>query len=130
MPRRARISKRDLLPDPKYDSILATKFINYLMRRGKRSIAERILYNAIDLMSEKTGQEGLAIMNQAVSNVKPNLEVKSRRVGGATYQVPVEVKPDRKTALALRWIKGLETFGFSAPAWTMRCWTSCSGCRS
>jgi small subunit ribosomal protein S7 len=104
MPRRVRFSKREMLPDPKHESELVTTFINYLMRRGKRSVAERILYNAIDILSERTKQDGLAVMTQAVNNVKPNLEVKSRRVGGATYQVPVEVKPGRRTALGLRWI--------------------------
>jgi len=106
MPRRARIQTRELLPDPKYDSVLVTKFINYLMRRGKRSTAEQILYGAIGIMSGRTGQDGLAVMKQAMNNVKPNLEVKSRRVGGATYQVPIEVKPERKLALGLRWIIG------------------------
>ena len=116
MPRRARIQKRDLLPDPQHESVMVTKFINYLMRRGKRSTAERILYNAIALMAKKTGQDGLDVLRQAINNVKPNLEVKSRRVGGATYQVPVEVKPERKTALALRWIIG---FAKSRPEHTM-----------
>ena len=104
MPRRARFTSREPLPDPKHGSVLATTFINYLMRRGKRSVAERILYGAIDILHERTKQDGLTLMTQAVNNVKPNLEVKSRRVGGATYQVPVEVKPGRRTALALRWI--------------------------
>ncbi|MBD3237670.1 MAG: 30S ribosomal protein S7 [Candidatus Eisenbacteria bacterium] len=116
MPRRARIQKREPLADPKYDSALVTKFINYLMRRGKRSTSERILYGAIDLMAERTGQEGLSVLKQAINNVKPNLEVKSRRVGGATYQVPVEVKPERKLALALRWIIG---FAKARPEHTM-----------
>jgi small subunit ribosomal protein S7 len=106
MPRRAKIQKREVLPDPKHQSVLVTQFINYVMRNGKRSTAERILYNAMDILGEKTGQDGLAILKQGVNNVKPNIEVKSRRVGGATYQVPVEVKPDRRTALALRWIIG------------------------
>ncbi|MCK4415271.1 MAG: 30S ribosomal protein S7 [Candidatus Eisenbacteria sp.] len=104
MPRRARITRREIFPDPKHESVLVTKFINYMMRRGKRSVAERIVYNAIDVLGERTGQEGLSVFKQAINNVKPNLEVKSRRVGGATYQVPVEVKPERKTALAFRWI--------------------------
>jgi small subunit ribosomal protein S7 len=116
MPRRARIARREIFPDPKHDSVLVTKFINYVMRRGKRSVAERIIYNAIDIMAEKTGQDGLTVFKQAINNVKPNLEVKSRRVGGATYQVPVEVKPERKTALALRWIIG---FAKARPEHTM-----------
>jgi len=104
MPRRARFSSREPLADPKHGSVLVTTFINYLMRRGKRSVAEHILYGAIDILHERTKQDGLTVLTQAVNNVKPNLEVKSRRVGGATYQVPVEVKPGRRTALALRWI--------------------------
>jgi small subunit ribosomal protein S7 len=116
MPRRARINRRELLPDPKHSSVLVTKFINYVMRCGKRSTGERILYNTIDILGQKTGQDGVAVLKQAVNNVKPNLEVKSRRVGGATYQVPVEVKPERKTALALRWIIG---FAKARPEHTM-----------
>ncbi len=116
MPRRAKIARREELPDPKHGSVLVNTFINYVMRRGKRSVAERILYNTIDLLGQKTGQEGVAVLKQAVNNVKPNLEVKSRRVGGATYQVPVEVKPERKTALALRWIIG---FAKARPEHTM-----------
>jgi len=106
MPRRTKIQKREVLPDPTHQSVLITQFINYVMKSGKRSTAERILYNTINLLGEKTGQDGLSVLNQGVNNVKPNIEVKSRRVGGATYQVPVEVKPDRRTALALRWIIG------------------------
>ncbi len=116
MPRRSKITRREILPDPKHDSVLLTKFINYVMRKGKRSTSERILYNAIDIMSEKTGQDGVAILTQAINNVKPNIEVKSRRVGGATYQVPVEVKPERRTALALRWLIG---FSHKRPEQTM-----------
>lgn len=116
MPRRSRIAKRELLADPKHESVLLTKFINYVMRRGKRSVSERILYDAIDMMGQKSGQDGLAVLKQAVNNVQPNLEVKSRRVGGATYQVPVDVKPERKVALALRWIIG---FAKKRPEHTM-----------
>jgi small subunit ribosomal protein S7 len=116
MPRRARINRRDLLADPKHESVLVTKFVNYIMRRGKKSIAERIVYGAVDMLGERTGQDGVAVLKQAVNNVKPNLEVKSRRVGGATYQVPVEIKPERKTALALRWIIG---FAKARPEHTM-----------
>ncbi len=116
MPRRARISRREVLPDPKHDSVLVTRFINYIMRRGKRSVAERAIYHSIDLLAERTGQDGVAVLKQAINNVKPNLEVKSRRVGGATYQVPVEIKPERKTALALRWIIG---FAKARPEHTM-----------
>jgi small subunit ribosomal protein S7 len=117
MPRRARINRREQLPDPKHDSVLVTKFINYLMKGGKRSVAERLLYRAIDILADRTGQEGVAILKQAINNVKPNLEVKSRRVGGATYQVPVEIKPERKTALALRWVIG---FAKARPEHTMQ----------
>ena len=116
MPRRSRITKRELLADPKHESVLLTKFINYVMRRGKRSVSERILYDAIDMMGQKSGQDGLALLKQAVNNVQPNLEVKSRRVGGATYQVPIDVKPERKIALALRWIIG---FAKKRPEHTM-----------
>ena len=104
MPRRKRATKRKVLPDPKYNSILVTKFINALLQRGKRSIAEKLLYGAIDIISEKTGQEGIKIFEKAVENVKPVLEVRSRRVGGATYQVPVEIRSDRRQALAIRWV--------------------------
>jgi len=104
MPRKGYTPRKDLLPDPKYNSVLLTRFVNALMRKGKKSTAERIMYGAIDLVEERTGQEGVAIVKQAVSNVRPVLEVKSRRVGGATYQVPVEVRQDRRTTLALRWL--------------------------
>jgi small subunit ribosomal protein S7 len=104
MPRRGTISKRDLLPDPKFNNVLVTRFVNSLMHDGKRSTAERILYGALDIIEKRSGQDGLSIMKTAMNNVKPNLEVKSRRVGGATYQVPVEIKPERRTALAIRWI--------------------------
>jgi small subunit ribosomal protein S7 len=116
MPRRAKITKREILPDPKHNSVLVTKFINYIMQAGKKSTAERILYSCIDILGKRTGQEGVAVLKQGVNNVKPNIEVKSRRVGGATYQVPVEVKPDRRTALALRWIIG---FSQNRPEHTM-----------
>jgi len=104
MPRKGYTPRKDLLPDPKYNSVLVSRFVNALMRKGKKSTAESILYDAISLMEEKSGQEGLTMVKQAVSNVRPVLEVKSRRVGGATYQVPVEVRHDRRTALALRWL--------------------------
>jgi len=106
MPRRKEVSKREIAPDSKYGSTLVTKFINCVMRDGKRNTAERILYGAMDIIEEKTRQDPLTVFKQAVNNVKPVLEVKSRRVGGATYQVPVEVRQDRRTALALRWIIG------------------------
>jgi small subunit ribosomal protein S7 len=103
MPRRGYTPNRELRSDPKYDSILVSRFINALMRRGKRSNAEGIMYGAIALLEKRTGEDGLSVLKQAVNNLKPVVEVKSRRVGGATYQVPVEVRPERRTALALRW---------------------------
>ncbi|MBD3288542.1 30S ribosomal protein S7 [candidate division KSB1 bacterium] len=104
MPRRKRIIPREVLPDPKYNSIVVTKFINGLMRRGKKSIAEKNFYRALESIEEKTKDNGLEVFNKALENVKPILEVKSRRVGGATYQVPVEVNAKRRQALAIRWI--------------------------
>jgi small subunit ribosomal protein S7 len=104
MPRRREVVKRDVLPDPKHNSKLVTKFINALMQQGKKSIAESILYGCFDVIKSKTNQDPLNIFQQAMNNVKPTLEVKSRRVGGATYQVPVEVRADRKNTLAMRWI--------------------------
>ena len=104
MPRRKRATKRQVLPDPKYNSILVTKFINGLLRRGKRSIAETIFYEAVDLANQSAGLEDIEVFKKAVNNVKPILEVRSRRVGGATYQVPVEIRTDRQQALAIRWI--------------------------
>jgi small subunit ribosomal protein S7 len=104
MPRRKRVIKRELLPDPKFHDTMVTIFINNLMERGKKSIAERIFYNAIDIVEKKTKNPGMDGFKQALNNIKPVLEVKPRRVGGATYQVPVEVKPERRTALAIRWM--------------------------
>ncbi|TVP74613.1 MAG: 30S ribosomal protein S7 [Gemmatimonadales bacterium] len=104
MSRRSRAIRRDEVGDPKYDSFVAAKFINAVMLDGKKSTAEKIFYGALDAIEEKTGQPGLQVFNQAVQNAKPALEVKSRRVGGATYQVPVEVRPERRTALAIKWL--------------------------
>ncbi|OQX88892.1 30S ribosomal protein S7 [candidate division KSB1 bacterium 4484_87] len=106
MPRRRKVAEREVLPDPKYNSVVVTKFINGLMERGKKSIAEKIFYRALDLIESKTGKNGLEMFETALNNVKPILEVKSRRVGGATYQVPVEVSEKRRQALAIRWIIG------------------------
>ncbi len=106
MPRRKRATKRKVLPDPKYKSVLVTKFINGLLNDGKRSVAERIFYKAVDITNERTGSEGIEIFEKAIENVKPILEVRSRRVGGATYQVPVEIRSERQQALAIRWIIG------------------------
>lgn len=106
MPRRKRIVKREVLPDPKFGSILVTKFINGLMSDGERSVAERIFYGAIDLVESRTGKIGLEVFGKAMDNVRPILEVKSRRVGGANYQVPIEVRSERQQALAIRWLVG------------------------
>ncbi len=104
MPRKGDVKKREILPDPKYNETLVTKFINGIMRRGKKSLAEKIFYQSLDLIKERTRQDPLKIFHQALDNVKPLIEVRPRRVGGATYQVPVEVRPERKVALAIRWI--------------------------
>jgi small subunit ribosomal protein S7 len=102
--RRPRNVKRTVPPDPRYDSQTVSKFINNLMKEGKKSTAERIFYSAMDTIEQRTGQPGVNVFKQALTNAKPVVEVKSRRVGGATYQVPVEVRPDRRTALAMRWL--------------------------
>ncbi|MDH5642563.1 MAG: 30S ribosomal protein S7 [Gemmatimonadota bacterium] len=104
MSRRQRASKRTVPADPRYDSQTVSKFINNLMLDGKKSVAERIFYDAMDIIEQKAGQPGVNVFKQGLNNVKPSVEVKSRRVGGATYQVPIEVRPDRRTALATRWI--------------------------
>ncbi len=104
MPRRKAISKRKITPDPKYRDKLVAKFINGVMRNGKKSTAEQIVYGAFQSIEQKKGEEALKIFKKALDNVKPTLEVKSRRVGGATYQVPVEVRNERRMALAMRWI--------------------------
>jgi small subunit ribosomal protein S7 len=106
MARRREAEKRELLPDPKFNSKLVSRLITVLLKDGKKSTAERICYGAFDILREKTGTDALKAFKTAVDNVKPVLEVKPRRVGGATYQVPVEVRPQRKIALALRWIVG------------------------
>ena len=104
MPRKGPAPRRELMPDPIYRSVLVTQLVNKILLRGKRSTAERIVYDAMDIIKDKTGSEPLATVKRAIENVKPALEVRSRRVGGATYQVPVEVRPDRSTTLALRWL--------------------------
>jgi len=96
--------RRELSPDPVYDSILVTQFVNKVLQRGKRATAERIMYEAMDIVGEKTGGEALSVLKRAVDNTRPQLEVRSRRVGGATYQVPVEVRPRRANTLAVRWL--------------------------
>ena len=104
MPRRGRPSKRKVLPDVKYNSVLVAQFINKLMLKGKKSLAERILYNCFDIVEQRLNRDPLEVFEQAVRNSTPLIEVKPRRVGGATYQVPVEVPPDRGTSLAMRWL--------------------------
>jgi small subunit ribosomal protein S7 len=106
MPRRGLVPKREILPDPVYQSPLVTKFINSLMHDGKRSTAEQIFYGAMQIVQERTKEDPVKIFRKALDNVKPVLEVKSRRVGGSNYQVPVEVRPERRTALAIRWLIG------------------------
>ena len=104
MPRRREVPKRTVPPDPKYHDRQVARFTNVLMRKGRRSIAESIIYGAFDEVENRAKEEGLKVFKRAIDNVRPRIEVKSRRVGGATYQVPVEVRPDRGTALAMRWI--------------------------
>jgi len=105
MPRRGPVPKREILPDPKYGSVLVAKFINCLMRDGKKSVARRIFYGAMDILAKRSkGEDPLKIFEKAVENVKPLMETRSRRVGGATYQVPMEVRPERQQSLAIRWI--------------------------
>ena len=104
MPRRGNIAKRDVLPDPLYNSKLVTRLINNVMYDGKKGVAQKIVYAAFDIIREKTGKEPLEVFEQAMENVMPQLEVKARRVGGATYQVPMEVRPERRQTLGLRWM--------------------------
>ncbi len=105
MPRRREVPKRDILADPKYGSVEVAKFMNVLMTAGKKSVAERIVYGAFDAIGKKGGKDPLEVFTQALQNAKPMVEVKSRRVGGANYQVPVEVRPVRRVALAMRWLR-------------------------
>lgn len=106
MPRRREVPKRETLPDPKYADQMVTRFMNIIMLDGKKSTAERILYGAFDQIEQKTRNDPLAMFRRALDNVRPRVEVKSRRVGGATYQVPIEVRPERATSLAMRWLVG------------------------
>ncbi|MEP6661792.1 MAG: 30S ribosomal protein S7 [Acidimicrobiales bacterium] len=106
MPRKGPAPRRELTPDPVYRSVLVTQIVNKILLRGKRSLAETIVYDALKVIEDKTGSEPIATLKRAVDNVKPPLEVKSRRVGGATYQVPVEVRPRRANTLAIRWVVG------------------------
>lgn len=104
MPRRRVVAKREVLPDPKFSNIGLAKFINVIMKDGKKSVAEKIAYDALDAVAESKSTDGLEVFQQALDNISPMVEVKSRRVGGATYQVPVEVRPERRSALAMRWL--------------------------
>ena len=104
MPRRGNVPKREVLPDPLYHSVLVTKLINSIMLDGKKGVAQKVVYGAFDIIAEKTGKSPLEVFNQALENIMPSLEVKARRVGGATYQVPMDVRPERRTTLGLRWL--------------------------
>ena len=104
MSRRKKAIKRKLLPDPKFHNVLAARFVNSLMKQGKKSVAERIFYDSIDLVVERSGQDGIDVFQKALENAKPIVMVKSRRVGGQTYQVPVEMRPDERTARSIRWL--------------------------
>ena len=122
MPRRGNVAKRDVLPDPLYNSKLVTRLINSVMLDGKKGVAQKIVYGAFEIVQEKTGKEPLEVFEQAMENVMPSLEVKARRVGGSTYQVPMEVRPERRQTLGLRWM----TSATSAPCasgWPVRLWT-------
>ena len=104
MPRKGYIAKREILPDPMYNNIVVTKLINNIMLDGKKGVAQSIVYGAFEIIAEKTGKDALEVFNAAMENIMPVLEVKARRVGGATYQVPIEVRPDRRQTLGLRWL--------------------------
>ena len=104
MPRRGNVPKREILPDPVYGSVLVTRLINSVMLDGKKGVAQKVVYGAFDIIKEKTGKEPLDVFTAAIENIMPSLEVKARRVGGATYQVPIEVRPERRQTLGLRWL--------------------------
>ena len=104
MPRRGNVPKREILPDPMYNSVLVTKLVNSIMLDGKKGVAQKVVYGAFDIIKEKTEKEPLEVFTQAMENIMPSLEVKARRVGGATYQVPMEVRPERQISLSIRWL--------------------------
>jgi len=106
VPRRGNVPKREILPDPVYNSVLVTKLINSIMLDGKKGVAQKVVYGAFDIISDKTKKNPIEVFGQAMDNIMPSLEVKARRVGGATYQVPIEVKPNRRQTLGLRWLTG------------------------
>ena len=108
MPRRGNVPKREVLPDPIYNSVLVTKLINSIMLDGKKGVAQKVVYGAFEIVEEKTGKNGLEVFQQAMENIMPAVEVKARRVGGATYQVPIEVRPERRQTLGLRWLTNLQ----------------------
>ena len=117
MPRRGNVPKREILPDPIYGSVLVTKLVNSIMLDGKKGVAQKVVYGAFDIIKEKTDKDPLEVFTQAMENIMPSLEVKARRVGGATYQVPIEVRPDRRQTLGLRW---LTTYSRARSERTMR----------
>ena len=117
MPRRGNVPKREVLPDPLYNSVLVTKLVNSIMLDGKKGVAQKVVYGAFDIIKEKTGKEPLEVFTAAIENIMPSLEVKARRVGGATYQVPIEVRPERRQTLGLRW---LTTYSRTRSERTMR----------
>ena len=106
MPRRGNVPKREILPDPMYNSVLVTKLVNSIMLDGKKGVAQKVVYGAFDIIKDKTEKDPLEVFTQAMENIMPSLEVKARRVGGATYQVPIEVRPERRQTLGLRWLVG------------------------
>ena len=124
MPRRRAAEKREVLPDPKYGDAVLTKFINCVMLQGKKSAAEKIVYGALEPIERRSGQNGVRVFHEALENVKPMVEVRSRRVGGATYQVPVEVRQSRRQALALRWIIDSARATVPSTRWPTGCRTS------
>lgn len=117
MPRRGNVPKREILPDPLYNSVLVTKLINGIMYDGKKGVAQKVVYSAFEIINKKTGKDALDVFTQALDNIMPSLEVKARRVGGATYQVPMEVRPERRQTLGLRW---LTTYSRARSEKTMR----------
>ena len=104
MPRRGNVPKREVLPDPQYNSVLVTKLVNSIMLDGKKGVAQKVVYGAFEIVENKTGKNGLEVFQQAMENIMPAVELKARRVGGATYQVPIEIRPERRQTLALRWL--------------------------
>ena len=117
MPRRGNVPKREILPDPIYGSVLVTKLVNSIMLDGKKGVAQKVVYGAFQIVEEKTGKSGLEAFQQAMENIMPAVEVKTRRVGGANYQVPIEVRPERRQTLGLRWLTSTAGMIFSMACW-------------